>query len=257
MKRNLLSATIAIVCLFSSLSTSKAQNLEITFRAGGTVLAGVDTVYMYSGIGVSNPSDHWQYGVGELVSPGTGIGRMGNYGIDTWGICIDLPHYYDSGPAGAVPLPVTIYNVDMLFHNKDFSKSVSITSTANQIFFTLTPNFSETWGGTVDGAIQVCNLGLNDVNVSSSLLMNYPNPVSEKTKFIYSLKTSGKASLKVYNAIGQSVKTVVNEFQNPGTYTFDWNGDNDSGRKLFNGVYYYTLTVDGKTVQTNKLVLSR
>jgi hypothetical protein len=90
------------------------------------------------------------------------------------------------------------------------------------------------------------------------LYQNYPNPFNPNTKIKFDLpktnftlsKTKGLiVFLKVYDALGREVQTLVNENLNPGTYEVDFNGDN-----LPSGVYFYKL-VAGDYMQTKKMVL--
>ncbi len=81
------------------------------------------------------------------------------------------------------------------------------------------------------------------------LSQNYPNPFNPSTKINFSVPNSGIVSLKVFNALGQEVATLINENLNAGKYTVDFNADN-----LSSGIYLYRLTV-GNTVQTRKMIL--
>lgn len=262
MKRIILNA---LFIFFVSLTYIQAQsNLQITFNAGSTILAAEDTVYMYSAGSIGNPGNHWQYGVGELVQPGTGIGRMTSIGQDVWTICFEPFSYFSQGSAGVIPNGSTMYNIDMLFHdpsgsflllnnNNNFPFNISLVATSTTVITAPVSNSP----GQITSTYQSCTLGINSIQVSNGVLTNFPNPLIESTQFIYTLHTGGNVSLKVFNAIGQVVKTVVNEKQNPNTYSYIWKGDNDSGRMLYNGMYYYTLSINGKAIQTNKLVISK
>ena len=81
------------------------------------------------------------------------------------------------------------------------------------------------------------------------LSQNYPNPFNPSTKIDFSIKNSGFVTLKVYDVLGQEVKTLVNEQKDPGTYhvTFD-------ARELTSGPYFYTLTA-GTFSKTYKMLL--
>ena len=81
------------------------------------------------------------------------------------------------------------------------------------------------------------------------LSQNYPNPFNPSTKIDFSIKNSGFVTLKVYDVLGQEVKTLVNEQKDPGTYrvTFE-------ARDLTSGAYFYTLTA-GNFTQTYKMLL--
>ena len=59
----------------------------------------------------------------------------------------------------------------------------------------------------------------------------------------------GFVSLKVYDALGKEVKTLVNENMNPGRYKVDFNG---SG--LASGIYFYKLSIGGFS-QTKSMIL--
>ena len=65
-----------------------------------------------------------------------------------------------------------------------------------------------------------------------SLSQNYPNPFNPATKIRFSVplfsqggvsRKDGVVSLKVYNAFGQEITTLVNEQLKPGIYSVDWN----------------------------------
>jgi hypothetical protein len=89
------------------------------------------------------------------------------------------------------------------------------------------------------------------------LSTNYPNPFnpgSQSTKINFYAKSNGNARLIILNAIGQTVKLLFNGVATAGKNTVAWNGKNDRGAMCASGVYYYILTVDGKSYG-NKMVL--
>jgi len=82
------------------------------------------------------------------------------------------------------------------------------------------------------------------------LYQSYPNPFNPSTTIKFTLAKSGNVSLKVYNIMGQLVKTVVdNEYKNQGDYNYQITMDN-----LSSGVYFYTLT-QGNQQMTKKMIL--
>lgn len=81
------------------------------------------------------------------------------------------------------------------------------------------------------------------------LSQNYPNPFNPTTNISFELQNASDVSLKVYNAIGQEVATLVNGQINSGVHTINFNGEN-----LSSGVYFYTLKA-GNFTQTNKMLL--
>ncbi|MDP2755786.1 MAG: FlgD immunoglobulin-like domain containing protein, partial [Nitrospirota bacterium] len=82
-------------------------------------------------------------------------------------------------------------------------------------------------------------------NYINKLYQNRPNPFSHKTNFNYQIKKQGQVTFKVYNALGQLVKTLVNETKPAGAYQVEWDGRDGSGLKVSSGVYIYRLSATG------------
>jgi hypothetical protein len=82
-----------------------------------------------------------------------------------------------------------------------------------------------------------------------SLSQNYPNPFNPSTVIKYSVAQTGIVELKVYNMLGQEVKTLVNEMKSAGRYEVKFNAAD-----LSSGVYVYRIK-SGNFVQTKKLML--
>jgi len=80
------------------------------------------------------------------------------------------------------------------------------------------------------------------------LYQNYPNPFNPDTKIIYELPMKDNVVLKVYNILGQEVKTLVNEVQTPGRHEYIFDASN-----LASGVYFYKI-VTGKNISIKKMV---
>ncbi len=81
------------------------------------------------------------------------------------------------------------------------------------------------------------------------LAQNYPNPFNPSTQISYSLLNPGVTSLKVYNMLGEEVSELVNQFQQRGNFTVDFNAEN-----LSSGVYFYVLKSNNQ-VETKKMML--
>lgn len=91
---------------------------------------------------------------------------------------------------------------------------------------------------------------------SYELSQNYPNPFNPITTIKYQLPKSTEVSLKIYNVLGQLVRTLVDEKQFAGYYSIRWDGKDDSGRAVASGIYLYTLRTK-EFVKTRKLVIIR
>ena len=84
------------------------------------------------------------------------------------------------------------------------------------------------------------------------LYQNYPNPFNESTRISYSIPKAGFVSLKIYNLLGQEVRTLVNEFQRPGNHSLNFDTDN-----LSSGMYIYKIQVGNEFYNTKKMLLLR
>jgi hypothetical protein len=76
---------------------------------------------------------------------------------------------------------------------------------------------------------------------SAEMMQNYPNPFSDYTEITYTIDNAGHVGMRVYDQHGRLVSTLVNSNQIPGEYTVTWNGTNDSGGRLANGVYFIVM----------------
>ncbi len=79
------------------------------------------------------------------------------------------------------------------------------------------------------------------------LSQNYPNPFNPSTKINYVLPNQSFVSLKVYDAMGREVQTLVNGNLNAGTYNVEFSGEGFSS-----GVYFYKLEVRSSNSSTDK-----
>jgi hypothetical protein len=85
-----------------------------------------------------------------------------------------------------------------------------------------------------------------------SLEQNYPNPFNPTTKIRYSIPENTHVTLKVYNLLGQPVRTLVNGFQGTNNYEVTWDGRSDDGILQSSGVYIVRLKA-GNKVQSRKM----
>lgn len=89
------------------------------------------------------------------------------------------------------------------------------------------------------------------VNRSFKLYQNYPNPFNPLTVIQYRIAAKSNVRLTMYNALGQVVRTLVNQTQSAGEYSVRF-----SAIDCASGVYYLKLTV-GSSVQARKMLLIR
>lgn len=94
--------------------------------------------------------------------------------------------------------------------------------------------------------IELLNHGIPS---SFELRQNYPNPFNPSTNIEFAVPTGGHVLLKIYNALGVEVITLINENLRAGSYKRRFNASN-----LPSGTYFAVLSHNGKTL-TRKVTL--
>ena len=82
-----------------------------------------------------------------------------------------------------------------------------------------------------------------------SISQNYPNPFNPSTTISYALPNSEMVTIRVYNLLGQVVRTLVNQNQSAGTHTISFKADD-----LTSGIYFYSIQA-GSFNQVKKMML--
>ncbi len=120
------------------------------------------------------------------------------------------------------------------------------------------------WGDST----QSVDLGkvITDINVHEAqiitpddyeLAQNYPNPFNPTTNIEFTLPIRKTISLKIYNSLGQEVRTLVNNQTYPaGTYRVQWDGKDNNGNPVASGVYIYKL-IFGNFSKSKSMTLVR
>ena len=92
-----------------------------------------------------------------------------------------------------------------------------------------------------------------DVNgpAEFALMQNYPNPFNPSTTISFNLSKSGVVTLKVYNLMGEEIKTLVEGYRESGIYTVNFNAE-----ELTSGMYLYRLSTNGFT-ETKKMLFMK
>ncbi len=99
------------------------------------------------------------------------------------------------------------------------------------------------------------SLSLQTRPTAFALADNYPNPFNPSTTIRYALPQASDVELRVYNVVGQAVRTLVSEHQSAGRYVIAWDATNDSGQHLSSGLYFYHLQVGGQFHDVKKMLL--
>jgi len=86
------------------------------------------------------------------------------------------------------------------------------------------------------------------------LFQNYPNPFNPVTTLRYDLPENGHINITIYDMLGREVKTLINQTQNAGYRSVQWNATNDYGKPVSAGIYLYQIQA-GEYISTKKMVL--
>jgi hypothetical protein len=87
-----------------------------------------------------------------------------------------------------------------------------------------------------------------------SLDQNYPNPFNPSTVISYTLPKASNVNIKIFDALGKEVRSLIDEEKSAGKYNIMWDSRNNYGQRVSSGIYFYTINA-GDFVQTKKMVL--
>ncbi len=132
------------------------------------------------------------------------------------------------------------------------------TSTAN--WYVLTDASGSYTEFLVKAYIHYGETGINDVvellPSSYNLDQNYPNPFNPSTVISYQLPKQSRVQIKIYDAIGNEIRSLIDEEKSAGKYNILWDSRNNYGSRVSSGVYFYKITADG-FAQTKKMILMK
>lgn len=187
-----------------------------------------NNLYLYEGNLTSYKTYSVNFDGTNLIS-----GDFNGDGYDDIAICGDTDH------------SVTIWD----FINEDKTENIDvIESSFNYIgnmtaglFYTPTSIYSKKRN----------NIEIKEINIASNYKLgySYPNPFNPTTNIQYSIPENQKVILTVYNSLGHTIETLVNENQSAGNYNIIWNASNQPS-----GIYFYRL-VAGSFIKTRKCIL--
>ena len=179
-------------------------------------------------------------------------------GIDIAGL-IDIPKLKWSklGPGGKIPIkdsvpligaPVGIYTAVLKCRDIPFFL-------ADEDISFLEPLAQEAFNFEIVGpAADVDEVALAPSQARTFVSQNYPNPFNPDTWIPYGLAQDANITISIYNAKGQLIRILNLGNQKAGIYVSKdksayWDGRDNSGEKVANGVYFYTLQVEYQSQQ--------
>jgi FlgD Ig-like domain len=262
-----------------SAQTNAGTILQITLdkkqMQGTCVLAGVDTVYMHSGLGWSNTDSIWQSIVGDW-GINDGKGMMTNMGDSVFSICFNVREYYTNladpdsthpGGVGSGPMPqgATPYNIGAVFRTASCPVS-SITGkpectadktgkdpTCENVYIlriddTTQMNIQDNNGNPFPPLtaryITVCagyTDGIENIATGISELMTFPVPFTDMVNIKFTLTGAMQPKAEIFDMLGQKVADLSSSMSN-GPNWLTWKGKDLSGKPVAPGVYTYKIS---------------
>lgn len=206
----------------------------------------------------------WLYSIPLYLNAGT------QYNVSFWYKSIDFP----GDPCveklavkwGSLPNPESMTNT--LFYNDNIVSPSPYT----QFNGSITPSVSGVYflGFHCFSSPMQFVLLLDDISISAGTALGedlnsplltrlqgaYPNPFAGSTTLNYTLDKAQPIEMDVYNLKGQKVRSLINKSMTAGEHKLSWDGKNDAGNSVANGVYLVKMK-SGNAVQTQKLMLLR
>ncbi len=87
------------------------------------------------------------------------------------------------------------------------------------------------------------DLNIMEMSVPTNYqITSYPNPFNPTTVIKYALPNATHVTIKIYDLLGQEIITLVDEAQENGYRSVEWNGTNNAGSTVASGIYIYRLS---------------
>lgn len=97
---------------------------------------------------------------------------------------------------------------------------------------------------------------VDGIPTTFAISQNYPNPFNPSTSIDYAVSKQSFVTIKVYNLLGQEVRTIVAEDKGIGSYTATWDGRDNVGNEVPSGMYLYKM-IAGNFTETKKMMLMK
>ncbi len=195
-----------------------------------------------------NYMEYYHYGVSEFDAYGTVNIPYGSYS------CLRARTYDTCAMTVYVSYIPILYDtttfINYQFVAEDYGAVVCVKSDTNET----NPNYTEAF------VLERLTLFLSGIEDNEKLknieCSSYPELFSDYTIIQYTLPKQCQVELTFYDMSGRKVSSLAKGIQGKGSYSYRWYGNNDSGKKLSSGIYFYRLKA-GNKVHTGKIALMR
>lgn len=167
----------------------------------------------------------------------------------------DLYYYLVDGNTPGNGMKVNMHKADV--SNSRVSNGITLSFNGSNITVTIFAN------SRVDAFRIIPDVESSVVGVENpvtgdrfALGIGSPNPVQSETVIPFAVASASNVTIEIFDALGNKVKTLVNNFYAPGAHSAMWDGRDASGKEVTSGVYTYRMTA-GSHSFTQKLVVVR
>ena len=98
-------------------------------------------------------------------------------------------------------------------------------------------------------------VGIDEVIIPALNATNYPNPFNPSTTIKLTLEKRENVEIKIFNAFGKMVKTLVKSNLEKGVHSFKWDGKNNAGESLASGIYFYKISTESNNLFKKMLLV--
>ena len=282
------------ICLLAAFITKAQTNtgilqiqLDVSQLSGTCNLSGVDTVYLHSGLGWSNPDSVWETIVGDWGLD-DGKGKMTFMGGTIYSICFNVVDYYtneadpDSTHVGGVgfgPMPAgkTPYNIGCVFRKatcpisiatgkpectepqtgKDENcENIYILGINDPANMAVLDNGGNTFSAVTATYITACadstTSGIGKIGSSITNVRTYPVPFNDLVWIEFAIADGQPSKAEVFDMVGQKVADL-SQLIKPGLNKITWKGVGMNGQSVPGGIYTYKIS-NKNQIYTGKVI---
>jgi hypothetical protein len=177
--------------------------------------------------------------------------------IDSTGISNDSIYYWQPPTAGS---PTVATHDSVTGGNRYWFHIVA--ATRDSVFYQFTGHDNSPWHNRGSSPVMSFRTNVGVAGKPETQVVRFflgaasPNPVKGSAEFRFGLARDQRASLEIYNVLGQKVKTLVNGNLAAGNHSVKWDGCDQNGRKVSSGIYVYRLAA-GENTSTRRFTVIR
>lgn len=194
-------------------------------------------------------------------NPNPDFGRSDSAGNNSFGLVDnDSAKYFRSSSSYTIKAELndwgtndSTYILGKISGNVDFSPFLDYCSPPIPYYPVICSNLPPS-----DPTISPCKIAVTSeqkIPKAFAISQNYPNPFNPSTVIKYDLPEPGHVKITIYNILGQKVRTVVDEDQEAGYKSVNWDGKDDQGKDVSTGIYFYQIKAGDFSVAKKMILL--